>query len=154
MMKSSNNLPGEAQPLTIEPEPPPRPELAPLDPRERYHMEQLWSRMTAIYGGLWRSSYNASDITRRIAQREWLDAIRREQLTWKQVTQALNACAAGEKERPDMPPSLPLFITLAKPRTIAAHQPFQHLPAPSASPEERRTQGRNNMAKLKGILSK
>jgi hypothetical protein len=119
-------------------------------------MDQLWMRMQAIYSGLWRSMNNSSDEMRRVAQREWLDAIRRAGLSWNEVSAAIDACAAGDKAKPGMPPTLPDFVALARPATAPAHKPFAHLPRPAPpTPRQKSAQraaGSAELAKMKAML--
>ena len=115
-------------------------------------MDQLWARMQAIYSGLWRSMNNSSDDMRGIAQREWMDAFRRAKLTWGEITRAIEMCASGDKASPDMPPSLPVFLALARPSQVPYHKPFERPALPRTTEAQRRVTGKAEMAKLKALL--
>jgi hypothetical protein len=115
-------------------------------------MAQVWSRMQAIYSGLWRSMNNPTDDMRRVAQREWLGAIRRAGLSMSQVDTAITACANGEKPNPGMPPTLPDFIAMASPHATPAHKPFRQPPLPQLHSDEQKRAQRARLAKIRKLL--
>lgn len=95
---------------------------------ERQLIEQLFVRMSSIYGHLWSSRF-ASAAMLEAAKAEWASALYG--LHVDAVTRAINACAKRHK----MPPTLPEFLALCKPEAAPYHKPAPKLLEAPRNPE-------------------
>jgi hypothetical protein len=107
--------------------------------------------MQAIYGHLWSSRYRDENAV-RVAQLEWLAAIRAKDYTLREIGAALDYCARSE---PDMP-NLPRFLEIVRAQRyhIRQREQFQaggQLALPE-SPEQR--EAREAAAKAQRIADR
>lgn len=130
-MRSAN--PGEAQtighclPSIPSDAPPPNaqretPESESLITRRT--IDELWRRMTSIYGHRWVTNYGDAD-----HDDTWLRALR--DLTPQELGRGLSACVRAEPG--DWPPTLPQFRVMCRPTLMPYHEPFlfpKCIPAP------------------------
>lgn len=98
----------------------------------REHIDELWRRMSRIYGAAFVSSYGESD------DDTWLRGLL--DFTPEDLSVGLEACA---KQKPDedgnlFPPNLPKFRAMCKPKDThpAYHEEYKGLPAPKISKED------------------
>lgn len=109
-------------------------------------INQLFLRMSSIYGNKWTSSFSSEEIE-NFAKREWYDALVSNNLTPEQIRQGLDKCRDERK----WPPTIAEFISLAKPPvTDAMHKEFdKQLPPPRVPPEV----VKENLRKIRAILN-
>ena len=109
-------------------------------------INQLFLRMSSIYGNKWTSSFASVEIE-NFAKREWYDAMVQNNLTPDQIRQGLDKC----RDEREWPPTISEFIGLAKPPVVhQMHQEFsKQLPPPKISKEKQQFY----MKKLKAILN-
>lgn len=86
-----------------------RPTIPAMAREDAQTMSAIFARMKSIYGHLWSSNFK-DETQLRIAQSEWLAAIRRASLTRENVSRALDWMTTHQ---PDMP-NLPGFIDICK----------------------------------------
>lgn len=103
-----------------------------LDSRMKRVIEQLFLRMSSIYGNKWTTF--ASKEVENFAKREWYDAVTQNNLTPEQIRQALDTC----RDTREWPPTISEFLELAKPQPVPLmHQEFKNqLPPPEISEEK------------------
>lgn len=81
------------------------------------HIQQLWLKMTEIYGHKWTSSFGEKD------QGTWLRGL--QGLAPDQLAAGLGEALRSEDP---WPPTLPQFYGMCKPRKPSYHRPFKRLP--------------------------
>lgn len=96
------------------------------------HIDELWRRMSRIYGVAWVSMFGTHD------DDTWLRGL--SDFTPEDLSIGLEACA---KQKPDedgnlFPPNLPKFRSMCKPKDTrpSYYDEFKGLPAPEISKEE------------------
>lgn len=108
-------------------------------------INQLFLRMSSIYGKKWTSSF-ASPEVENFAKREWYEAVVSKGLTPDQIREAVDHC----RDHLEWPPTIKEFLTLGKPARNPMHVEFKNqLPPPDLPPEK----VQENLAKLRSILS-
>lgn len=98
----------------------------------REHLDELWRRMSRIYGAAWVSGYGSSD------DDTWLRGLH--DFTPQDLAIGLEACTL---QKPDedgnlFPPNLPKFRALCRPKSMkpAYHDLYITLPAPTIAKED------------------
>ncbi len=116
-----------------------------LDLRMKRVINQLFLRMSSIYGNKWTKGFASQEIE-SFAKREWYDAVVKANLSPEQVRERLDQC----RDNQEWPPTISEFIQAAKPPiTHAMHREIKNqLPPPQISEEKMA----ENMAKLRAIL--
>jgi hypothetical protein len=98
-------------------------------------MNELWRRMTAIYGHKWSSQYGDCD-----ADDTWAKGLA--DITPEQLGHGLRECLKVGSDRKrtgdeDWPPTLGEFRAYCKPVRHACHDTYAALPKPEMSIEEK-----------------
>lgn len=116
-----------------------------LDLRMKRVINQLFLRMSSIYGNKWTKGFASKEIE-NFAKREWYDALTSNNLSPDQIREGLDKC----RDKQEWPPTISEFIQIAKPPIVhAMHKEFKNqLPPPQISEEKMA----ENRAKLRAIL--
>ena len=116
-----------------------------LDSRMKRIINQLFLRMSSIYGNKWTKSFSSVEIE-NFAKREWYNALTKANLSPDQIREGLDKC----RDNQEWPPTISEFIQISKPPIVhAMHKEFKdQLPPPKISDE----QLAENRRKLKELL--
>jgi len=116
-----------------------------LDLRMKRVINQLFLRMSSIYGNKWTKGFASQEIE-NFAKREWYEGLTSANLSPDQIREGLDKCRNSQ----EWPPTISEFIAAAKPPIVhAMHKEFKNqLPSPKISEEKLA----ENRARLKAIL--
>lgn len=121
-----------------------KPKDTELDSRMKRVINQLFLRMSSIYGNKWTSGFGSKEIE-NFAKREWYEALTSANLSPDQIREGLDKC----RDTQEWPPTISEFISIAKPPIVhAMHKEFKNqLPPPKIS-EEQLAENRRKLREL------
>lgn len=99
----------------------------------REHIDELWRRMTQIFGGQWTSQFGESDHADT-----WLRAL--SDFSPEDLSVGLNACVNMKPDEDGnlFPPNLPKFRAMCRPKDTRPtyYDSYKVLPVPTLTKEE------------------